>query len=182
MKLKKSKGKKRALDKKMIGAIEQVNSSYNFDNTFGALLREMDEMEGGEFGAEDDNVFDADGGEFDDDFGGDDETITLSELRNMTLGEIVDLLAGGVSDDDDFSDEGDDFDFEGDTDETDEIPLESYGFSGGEGNPKGAQGNYDGKARALPKTNHVKGNGDADFGKAKTGIKTSSGKKEKNYF
>lgn len=222
------KGKRRALDDKMIGAIEQVNSSYNFDNVFGKVLREMEEM-----GGADDNVFDADGADYDDDLasGGDDDTISISELRNMTLGEIVEMLSGGGVGE--FEDEGEEdegsYDFNDEMSEEDEIPQESYAFSGGEGNPKGAQGtydgkarrqaktthvkdngdakfgdqdtgydpedvegsegsehgaqgNYDGKARPLAKTNFVKGNGDADFSKVKTGMKTSSGKKDKNYF
>jgi len=218
-KKKKFKGKKRSSDDSMIGAIEQVNSSYSFDNVFGKVLREMEEM-GGDFGGEDDgNVFDAGEG-YEDDFtgGGDAESI----LRSI-YDQLAEYFEGG--DEDEFGDEeGDDFDFEGDIDEGDDIPQES--FTSGEGNPKGnfdgkarkqpktthvkdngdvkfdqqdtgydpedvegsegsehgAQGNYDGKARALPKTNHVKGNGDADFSKAKTGIKTSTGKKDKNYF
>ena len=226
-KVKGKKSRKGGMDKKTLAAV--TYDSYSFDNVFGKVLKEMEEM-GGDFGGEDDNVFDADEGGFEDEFSGDGESISLEELRNMTLGEIVDLLAGGGPEDegDEFEDEGDEFGFEGDLDEGDEIPTEAYAFDGGEGNPKGAQGtydgkarrqaktthvkdngdmkfdqdtgydpdnvegsegsehgaqgNYDGKARALPKTTHVKGNGDADFGKAKTGIKTSTGKKEKNYF
>jgi hypothetical protein len=186
--------------------------SVNNENLFDKIFREMDEM-GGSIGDTED-VYDADS-EFEDE--GDDEMISLSELRNMTLGEIVELLQGG---DEEYVD-----------DETfeDDIPTESYGFVGGEGNYKGDQGTYDGKAKAQPKStrvkdngdakfddqdtgydpddtegsegahkgaqgtydgkakaqaksSHVKGNGDADFGKTKTGYKTSSGKKEKNYF
>lgn len=189
-------------------------------NIFDQILREMDEMGGGNFGASDNNVFDADS-EMD---GGEEETFTLSQLRSMTLGEFANLLADGGED------EGEDYGDEyGDEMGDDSIPSESYGFTGGEGNYKGDQGNYDGKAqRGKPTTfvkgngdadfgdqdtgydpddtegsegshmgdqgnydgkakkqaptSHVKGNGDADFSKANTGIKTSSGKKPKNYF
>lgn len=184
-------------------------------NIFDQILREMDEMGGGNFGSSsaDDNVFNAD----DQLDSGEEETFTLSELRSMSLGELANLLAGG-EDEEEYGEE-----FE------DEIPSESYGFTGGEGNYKGDQGNYDGKAKKQSPTthvkangdaefgdqdtgydpddtegsegshmgdqgnydgkakkqaptSHVKANGDADFGKANTGIKTSSGKKPKNYF
>ena len=188
-------------------------------NIFDQILREMDEMGGGNFGASsaDDNVFNAD-----DQLDGGEETFTLSQLRSMSLGELANLLAD--EGEDEYEDEGDyGEDFE------DGIPAESYGFTGGEGNYKGDQGNYDGKAKKQnpttfvkgngdadfgdqdtgydpddtegsegshmgdqgnydgkakkqAPTSHVKGNGDADFSKANTGIKTSSGKKPKNYF
>jgi len=138
-------------------------------NIFDQILREMDEMGGGNFSASsmDDDVFNAD--EPVEDTG--EETFTLSELRSMSLGELANLLAG--------SEEEEDF---GDEEIEDGIPTESYGFSGGEGNYKGDQGNYDGKAKKQTPSSHVKANGDADFSKANTGIKTSSGKKPKNYF
>jgi len=53
---------------------------------------------------------------------------------------------------------------------------------GSEGSEHGMQGEYDGKAKTGSKSTHVKGNGDSDFGKQKSGAKTSSGKKDKNYF
>jgi hypothetical protein len=53
---------------------------------------------------------------------------------------------------------------------------------GSEGCEHGMQGEYDGKAKTGSKTTHVKSNGDADFGKQKTGARTSSGKKDRNYF
>lgn len=161
---KKSKRKgKRKLSDKDIGAIEQVNSSYEIDNIFNSILKEMaDTAELGSsddvFDGEEDNVFDA-GDDFDDG-----EMISISELKNMTLQEIVDLISGdedAFDDDDGFEDEGDDFDFNDEVDEDDEIPAESYGFEGGEGNPKGSQGNYDGRARRQAKTTHIKDNGDA---------------------
>lgn len=214
-KMKKSK-KKSMKNKKEPNPGEIYGDSFTRSgNIFEQILREMDEMGGGNFGASsaDNNVFNAD--DQVDDMGGEEETFTLSELRSMSLGELANLLAG-----DEDEDEGEDEDF---------IPSESYGFTGGEGNFKGDQGNYDGKAqRAKPTTlvkgngdadfgdadtgydpddtegsegshhgdqgdydgkakkatpsNLVKGNGDADFSKANTGIKTSSGKKPKNYF
>lgn len=214
-KMKKAK-KKSMKNKKEPNPGEIYGDSFTRSgNIFEQILREMDEMGGGNFGASsaDDNVFNAD--DQMDDMGGEEETFTLSELRSMSLGEIANLLAGGEDEDEG---EGEDF-----------IPSESYGFTGGEGNYKGDQGNYDGKAKkANPTTfvkgngdadfgdqdtgydpddtegsegthhgdqgdydgkakkqaptNLVKGNGDADFGKANTGIKTSSGKKPKNYF
>ena len=214
-KMKKSK-KKSMKNKKEPNPGEIYGDSFTRSgNIFEQILREMDEMGGGNFGASsaDNNVFNAD--DQVDDMGGEEETFTLSELRSMSLGELANLLAGGEDED-----EGEDEDF---------IPSESYGFTGGEGNYKGDQGNYDGKAqRAKPTTlvkgngdanfgdadtgydpddtegsegshhgdqgdydgkakkatpsNLVKGNGDADFSKANTGIKTSSGKKPKNYF
>lgn len=214
-KMKKSK-KKSMKNKKEPNPGEIYGDSFTRSgNIFEQILREMDEMGGGTFGASsaDNNVFNAD--DQVDDMGGEEETFTLSELRSMSLGELANLLAGGEDED-----EGEDEDF---------IPSESYGFTGGEGNYKGDQGNYDGKAqRAKPTTlvkgngdanfgdadtgydpddtegsegshhgdqgdydgkakkatpsNLVKGNGDADFSKANTGIKTSSGKKPKNYF
>lgn len=149
---------------------EIYGDSFNRSgNIFDQILREMDEMGGGNFGSSsmDDNVFNAD----DQMDSGEEETFTLSELRSMSLGELANLLAGG-------DDEGEDYGEELE----DGIPAESYGFTGGEGNYKGDQGNYDGKAKKQAPTSHVKANGDADFGKANTGIKTSSGKKPKNYF
>jgi hypothetical protein len=84
----------------------------------------------------------------------------------MTLGELADLLGGdedeGFEDEDGFDDGFDDIDG------GDDIPLESYGQTGGGAN-HGAQGNYSGKAGRQPATSHVKGNGDADFSKQDTG-------------
>ena len=217
-KMKKAK-KKSMKNKKEPNPGEIYGDSFKHSaNVFEQILREMDEMGGGNFGSSsvDDNVFDAD-----DEMEGDEETYTLSELRSMTLGELASLLTGG-EDDEDYS-------FGGDVGDEDSIPSESYGFTGGEGNYKGDQGNYDGKAqrakpttfvkgngdadfgdqdtgydpddtegsegsehgdqgdydgkaKTQPKTSHVKANGDADFSKANTGIRTSSGKKNKNYF
>lgn len=215
--------KKRKISKEDAGRF-YLGDSYSFDNVFGKVLREMDEMGGDLEGG--DNVFDGDaagGGYEDDDMlngGGDAEGILRS---------IFDQLKSYFGEDEDFGDDEDlDGDFGGEED-LDEVPTESYAFTGGEGNPKGAQGNYDGKARKQAKTTHVKDNGDSrfddqdtgydpedvegsegaehgaqgnydgkartqakstntkpngdsDFGKMKTGYKTSSGKKEKNYF
>lgn len=218
-KAKKSKKSKKSMKNisKKPNSGEFYNDSFNRSgNIFDQILREMDEMSGGNFGASsmDDNVFNAD----DQMDSGEEETFTLSELRSMSLGELANLLAGGEDEGEDYGDEMEDG-----------VPTESYGFTGGEGNYKGDQGNYDGKAqRAKPTTfvkgngdaefgdadtgydpedtegsegshlgdqgdydgkakkqapsSHVKANGDADFSKANTGIKTSSGKKPKNYF
>jgi len=194
------------------------------DNIFDQILREMDEMGGGNMNSSSDtnNVFNAD-----EEMGGEEESYTLSELKSMTLGELMNLLAS--EDEGEYEDEGEDYQFNGEVGEDESIPAESYGFTGGEGNymgdqntydgkakranrstfikdngdadfsdsdtgydpddtegsegsEHGAQGQYDGKAKKSTPTNFVKGNGDADFGKTKTGYKTSSGKKDKNYF
>jgi len=220
-KMKKSKKSKKSMkNKKEPNPGEIYGDSFTHSgNIFEQILREMDEMSGGNFGASstEDNVFSAD--DQMDDMEGEEESFTLSELRSMSLGELANLLAGGEDEmEDEMEGEGEDF-----------IPSESYGFTGGEGNYKGDQGNYDGKAqRAKPTTlvkpngdsdfgdqdtgydpddtegsegshlgdqgdydgkakkqaptTHVKANGDANFSKANTGIKTSSGKKPKNYF
>lgn len=154
-KMKKAK-KKSMKNKKEPNPGEIYGDSFTRSgNIFEQILREMDEMGGGNFGASsaDDNVFDA--GDQMDDMGGEEETFTLSELRSMSLGELANLLAG---DNEDEGEEGEDF-----------IPSESYGFTGGEGNYKGDQGNYDGKAKKANATTFVKGNGDADFGDQDTG-------------
>lgn len=157
-KIKKAK-KKSMKNKKEPNPGEIYGDSFKRSgNIFEQILREMDEMSGGNFGASaDDNVFNAD--DQAEDMGGE-ETFTLSELRAMTLGELVNLLA----------DEGEDeMDGEMDGEGEDFIPSESYGFTGGEGNYKGDQGNYDGKAQRAKPTTLVKGNGDANFGDQDTG-------------
>lgn len=53
---------------------------------------------------------------------------------------------------------------------------------GSEGAEHGMQGNYDGKAKPQGKTDLVKGDGSIDKSKQKHSAKTSSGKKDKNYF
>ena len=128
--------------------------STNFDNTFGKILKEMDE----EFGGGDDSTFEF-GGEDDglEDSVGSGDSYTLDELKNMTLQEITDLISGGgvgVGDEDDtFDDFGDD-----DLDEGDGIPSESV--------EHGDQGTYDGKAKKQGQSTHVKSNGDANVGKS----------------
>jgi hypothetical protein len=144
------KSKKSMKNKKNIGGItyDSVNRS---ENAFDRILREMDEM--GSIGDTED-VYDADS-EFAGE--GDDEMISLSELRSMTLGEIAELLqneVGEYEDDDAFEDE---------------IPTESYGFISDAGNYKGVQGTYDGKAKPQSKSTRVKNNGDADFNAQDTG-------------
>ena len=137
------------------------------ENIFDKILREMDEL-GGEsesvFGSSEDDASIEDG-ETDDFSSEEEQTFTLSELKNMTLSELASLIGGGEEEEEeeDYSFEDESFD-EGD----DQIPSESYGFTGGEGNYKGDQGTYDGKAKKQPATTHVKANGDADFGKSET--------------
>lgn len=149
------------------------NDSINFDNAFDKLIREMDE----DFGASDDtfdydaaNGADSDVGA-DDQFGSDEneQSFTLSELKNMTLQELADLVSGsgGVADDSDEQFGDDEFSY-GDEDD-DEIPAESYSQMGG-GKNVGSQGNYDGKAKRQGQSTLVKGNGDGEFGKQKTGF------------
>lgn len=158
-KTKKSK-KKSMKNKKEPNPGEIYGDSFKRSgNIFEQILREMDEMNGGMTGRPaEDNVFNAD--DQAEDMGGEEESFTLSELRAMTLGDIVDLIAGDAEDemDGEMGGEGEDF-----------IPAESYGFTGGEGNYKGDQGNYDGKAQRAKPTTFVKGNGDANFGDQDTG-------------
>lgn len=170
---KKKKGKKGGYDAGAGYAAE----SNTFDSLYSTFMEQFDE-DGGELGFDDtnDDTFDFE----DDDMGdGDEESFTLSELRSMTLGELCDLLSG--SDEDGYEDEFESEDGFDDMDEGDDIPLESYGQTGG-GAHHGNQGNYDGKAKRQPATSHVKANGDANFGKQNTGYRTRSGKKDKNYF
>ena len=139
------------------GEIE--TESNTFDSLYSTFMEQFDEDEDMGFDEGADDTFDFDEG---DDFSdeGDDQSFTLSELRAMTLGELCDLLSdGGYEDEDDFGGE-DEFE--------DEIPMESYGQTGG-GAHHGANGNYSGKAGRQSPTTHVKGNGDADFSKQDTG-------------
>jgi hypothetical protein len=145
----------------------RADKHYAEKNTFDSLYNTfMEQFEDDEFGGFDeggDDTFDGDT-EFDDDMG-DEQTFTLSELRAMSLGELSDLLSSGEDDDFDFDDSDD---FGGDEDFDEEIPMESYGQTGG-GAHHGANGNYSGKAGRQSPTTHVKGNGDADFSKQDTG-------------
>jgi hypothetical protein len=150
--------------KKPVNAGEIYGDSFQrSENIFDQILREMDEM-GGNYDSssmeESDDVFGAsdtsDEGE---------QTFTLSELRSMTLSQLAALLEG-----EDEGEEKEDYSFEDENYDEGEVPSESYGFTGGEGNYKGDQGNYDGKAKKQAPTSHVKANGDADFGKADTGF------------
>ena len=159
------KKSKKGKGKLNVGA-DLYNDSVNntFDSLYSTFMEQFDE-DGGELGFDDtnDDTFDFE----DDDMGdGDEESFTLSELRSMTLGELCDLLNG--SDEDEYEDEFESEDGFDDMDEGDDIPRESYGQTGG-GAHHGNQGNYDGKAKRQPTTSHVKGNGDADFGRQDTG-------------
>lgn len=149
--------------KKPVNAGEIYGDSFQrSENIFDQILREMDEM-GGNYDSssmeESDDVFGAS-----DTSDESEQTFTLSELRSMTLSQLAALLEG--------EDEGEeeDYSFEDENYDEGEVPSESYGFTGGEGNYKGDQGNYDGKAKKQAPTSHVKANGDADFGKADTGF------------
>ncbi len=181
----KNKGvKKKSMSKKSISDKEMAGITYDSfnrsENIFDKILREMDEMGGNmdsSVGNEDDNVFDADGESSNED----EVSYTLSELRAMTLGEIVDLLGEGGEEEGEGEEDEYGYGGEGEMESGDSVPGESYS-AGGESNYHGDQGNYDGKAKRQPSTTRVKSNGDADFSQAKTGMKTSSGKKDKNYF
>lgn len=153
-------GKKKA-DKESDDKVGGEYYTDSFTNVFGNILKTLKEDFDSDIG---DDTFAADetGGE---DFGGDEQTFTVSELRSMTLGDLADILAGGG-----FEDEGDDFGAEG----ADDIPLESYGFEGA-GAHVGAQADYSGKAGLLPKTDLVDANGNIKKDKAKVGGKPTKG-------
>jgi len=146
-----------------------AGACYAEKNTFDSLYQTyMEEFSSG------DAEFDSDDGaddsfDFNDDDDGmgseDEQSFTLSELKAMTLGELADLVGGsGVADDDDVMGDDDDFSFEDDS-----IPTESYGHMG-DGKHLGNQDTRDGKPKRQAPTTRVKGNGDADFSKQKTGF------------
>jgi hypothetical protein len=158
--LAKNKKKKKPFD---AGACynEEKNSFNNLFNTF------MEEFDSGENAFDDngsDDSFEFDGGEGEDDGlgGDDDQSFTLTELKAMTLQEICDLISGTGTEDDGM---GDDFSFD---DGDDSIPTESYGQMG-DGKHLGNTQTRDGKPSKQSPTTRVKGNGDADFSKQKTG-------------
>jgi hypothetical protein len=156
------KKKRKSMSKKEIGGIT-YDSFDRSNNIFADILREMSDM-GASVGSSvggDDNVFNAD----EEDFSSEEEggrTFSVSELKSMTLGELIEVLAG-----EDYEEDMGEYDYEEDMGEEDEIPQENYS-AGGESNYHGDQGNYDGKAKRQPSTTHVKGNGDMDFSKTKT--------------
>ena len=158
--------KKKKKSKKSKGGFDagkHYAEKNTFDSLYSTFMEQFDEDEDMGFDEGGDDTFDFDEG---DDFSdeGDDQSFTLSELRAMTLGELCDLLSdGGYEDEDNFDD-----DFGGEDEFEDEIPMESYGQTGG-GAHHGANGNYSGKAGRQSPTTHVKGNGDADFSKQDTG-------------
>ena len=138
---------------------EEKNSFNNLFNTF------MEEFNSGENAFDDtgsDDSFEFDGGEDDDLGGDDDQSFTLTELKAMTLQELADLIGGNGGEDDGM---GDDFSFD---DGDDSIPTESYGQMG-DGKHLGNTQTRDGKPSKQSPTTRVKGNGDADFSKQKTG-------------
>lgn len=171
-----AKKKKKSMSKSEIGGIT-YDSFKRSETVFDKILREMNEMGGGaDTGSvgDDNNVFDTDEFSGEEDMG--EESYTVSELRSMTLGELANLLAGGGED------ETMDFD-DSDLSESDEVPRESYGFVGGEGNHLGSQGNYSGKAGRQGPSARVKANGDANFSDAETDYDPEEidGNEESNY-
>lgn len=158
---KKSMKKKKLNDDKTVGGAYYADSFKRSETIFDKILREMDEM-GGSMGPADadDQVYEPGEDEHE-------EAYTLSELRGMTMGEIVALLS---TDTDDYEEEESDEFEDSDEIEDDEFaPGDKMSGESYEGNCMGSQGTYDGKAKRQPATTHVKSNGDADFGKQQTG-------------
>ena len=123
----------------------------------------MEEFESGDNAFDDTGVDDS--FDFDDNTDGEEQSFTVSELKGMTLGEIVDLLSGDAIEDNDVG--GDEFSFDGGED--DDIPTESYGQMG-DGKHLGNSDTRDGKPKKQPASTRVKANGDADFSKQETGF------------
>lgn len=138
-----------------------VAESNAFNDVFGDILKTLNE-EFGEGSADDTMDFD-DGQE---DFGGEDEEISVSKSVIQSIIDQLQGLIGDVGYDDDM---GGDDDFGGD-----DIPLESYGFEGA-GQHVGAQANYSGKAGLLPATDLVDANGNIRKNKVKVGGKPTKG-------
>ena len=136
-----------------------TDQTNTFNKLYSTFMEQFeDDMEYDEEGGDDTFDFE-DGGE--EDFGGDSVTFTLDRATAQTLIDVLQDALGGDEGYDDMEDDG--FD-----DEEDDIRLESYGQDGG-GAHHGGNGNYSGKAGRQSPTTHVKGNGDADFGKQDTG-------------
>ena len=151
--------KKKKMSNEEIGAtLYDSHDMSSFNSKFKQFMEEFDMG---------DNAFSDEHDEGDDtfEFEGEEETkdsYTLEELRGMTLGELADLLAGGEEEGE--GDEG--FDFGG---AEDAVPTESFGHEGG-GKHLGNTQTRDGKPSKQAPTTRVKGNGDADFSKQKTGF------------
>jgi hypothetical protein len=161
----KSMKKKQSNDDKTVGGAHYADSFKRSETIFDKILREMDEM-GGSMGPAmgpadtDDQVYEPGEDE-------QEEAYTLSELRGMTMGEIVALLS---TDTDDYEEEeSDEFDDSDEIEDDEFAPGDKMSGESYEGNCMGSQGTYDGKAKRQPATTHVKSNGDADFGKQHTG-------------
>lgn len=159
---KKKSNFKKKFKKKEGGKAEFKPGMYadgtSFDNLFDKIIKE--EFGEDDAGIGDDSSFsDEDSYEFGDDEGGD-EQISVSRA---TLQSIMDQIQGLLGDD-----VGGEEEFDAQVSD-DEIPQESYAFSG-DGKEHGMQGQYDGKAKKQGKSNLVKDNGDVEFGKQDTGF------------
>lgn len=137
---------------------EMYSDSTEFSSHFKRLLKEFAD-DGTEF--DDQNSFDTGNDDFES--SDDEQTFTLTELRGMTLGEIMDLFNGNEENSDDFNDDFDDDNFS-----DDQVPMESYD-QGGNVRTTGAQGKYDGTASRQAKSTFVKDNGDAKLDDQDTG-------------
>ena len=146
--------KRRKHTKDDIGGIT-YDSHKRTETIFDKILREMNEMGGdaGDMGEDPNAIYDSGEEEY-----ADEESIPLSQLRNMTIGDIIAMLDGGQDEEDVFDDQGSD-------EPVDEIPSESTENSV----YFGSQGNYSGKNVRQPASTRVKSNGDADFSDADTG-------------
>lgn len=160
----KGKSKKKPMSNKEKGAI--CYDSVNFNSHFDRLLREFDEQGGG--GESFDSIGDTGDSEYNFDEEDSDEQVSVSKSVLKSIIDQLKELVGEGSDEDMYEDEGSMSGEEGGDDFLDdEVPLESYGFEGN-GKEHGAKGNYDGRAKVQPKSNLVKDNGDANFGKQDT--------------
>jgi hypothetical protein len=129
-----------------------LGDSTGFNSIFGDILKSInEEFDMGDTGGDD--TFDAEGDEgFEED-----EQISVSK---SVLQSIIDQLQGLVGD------VGFDDGLDGDLSGEDDIPLESYGFDGA-GQHVGGAADYSGKAKLLPNTDLVDGNGNIKKDKAK---------------
>lgn len=156
------KGKKKVFSNKEKGGA-LYNDSVNFKSAFDKILEEFDEQGGGDFGGVGDDM----GGDSEYNFSEEepDEQVSVSK---SVIKSIIDQLKELIGESDGL-DLGDDEGLDVGEGELldDDVPLESYGFEGN-GREHGAKGNYDGKAKVQSKSNLVKDNGDADFGKQDT--------------
>lgn len=161
-----AKGKKKAKKKmspKDVGA-KLYNDSTDFNSHFNRLLREFDEQGADDF----DSIGDTGDAEYNFDDEDSDEQVSVSKsVIKSIIDQLNELIGEGGVGDDDFVDDGDTVTGDEDGLLDDDVPLESYAFSGN-GREHGAKGNYDGKAKVQNKSTLVKDNGDAEFGKQDT--------------